>query len=138
MRKCVWKTLVHEFHIFYSHTEWYLLLSDSATTRAQKIILCEMVILTKALVTLYKLAKLVSLIISRVANNYGKLLKLTSRVSKTSRAEPILYCWHDLLFPFLSPTVLFFSSFHGLVVWGWGLWTDSVLTLSRPCTADSK
>ena len=23
---------------------------------------------------------------------------------------------------FLSPTVLSFSSFHGLVVWGWGLW----------------
>ena len=49
----------------------------------------------------------------------------------------MLSCWHDLL-SFLSPTVLSFSSFHGLVVWGWGLWTDSVLTLSRPCPADSK
>ena len=49
----------------------------------------------------------------------------------------MLSCWHDLLF-FLSLTVLSFSSFHGLVVWGWGLWTDSVLTLSRPCTEDSK
>ena len=40
---------------------------------------------------------------------------------------------------FLSPTVLYLYSFQGLVVWAWGLWTDraSVLTLSRPCTADS-
>ena len=30
---------------------------------------------------------------------------------------------------FLS-TVLCFSSFHGLVVWGWGLWTDRVFPLS--------
>ena len=29
------KTLVHEFHILYSHTEWYLLFADSATTSAQ-------------------------------------------------------------------------------------------------------
>ena len=29
------KTLVHEFHIFYSNTEWYLLFSDSASTSAQ-------------------------------------------------------------------------------------------------------
>ena len=29
------KTLVHEFHISYSHTEWYLFFSDSATTSAQ-------------------------------------------------------------------------------------------------------
>ena len=48
----------------------------------------------------------------------------------------MLSCWHDLL-SFLPPTVLSFSSFYGLVVCGWGLWTDSVLTLSRPCTADS-
>ena len=34
-------------------------------------------------------------------------------------------------------TILFFSSFNGLVVWGWGLRTDSVLILSRPCTAHS-
>ena len=38
---------------------------------------------------------------------------------------------------FLSPTDLSFSSFHELVVWVWGLWTDSVLTLSRPCTTNS-
>ena len=37
---------------------------------------------------------------------------------------------------FLSPTVLSFSSFHGLVVWGWGIWTDSVLTLSGPCSTN--
>ena len=30
----------------------------------------------------------------------------------------------------LSPAVLSFSSFHGLVVWGWGLWTDRVSPLS--------
>ena len=28
------KTLVHELHISYSHTEWYLLFSDSGTTSA--------------------------------------------------------------------------------------------------------
>ena len=33
---------------------------------------------------------------------------------------------------FLCPTVLSFSSFHGLVVWSWGLWTDRVFTLSPP------
>ena len=31
---------------------------------------------------------------------------------------------------FLSPTVLSFSSFHGLVVRGRGLWTDRVFSLS--------
>ena len=39
-------------------------------------------------------------------------------------------CWHDLLF-FLSPTILSFSSFHGLVVWGWGLWTDRLPGLAQ-------
>ena len=34
---------------------------------------------------------------------------------RISRAEQMLSCWHDLLF-LLSPTVLSFSSFHGLVV----------------------
>ena len=47
------KTLVHEFFISYSHTEWYLFFPDSATT--QKRIRCEMAILAQALVTLYKL-----------------------------------------------------------------------------------
>ena len=49
--------------------------------------------------------------------------------SRVSRAEPILSCWHDLLLIFVS-TILYFSSFHGLVVWGWGLWTDRVYSLS--------
>ena len=31
---------------------------------------------------------------------------------------------------FLSPTILSFSSVHGLVVWGWSLWTDRVFSLS--------
>ena len=48
---------------------------------------------------------------------------------RVSRVEPMLSCWHDLLF-FLSPTVLSFSSFHGLVVWGWLLLTDRVFSLS--------
>ena len=31
----------------------------------------------------------------------------------------------------VSPTILSSSSsFHGLVVWGWGLWTDRVFSLS--------
>ena len=33
----VWKTLVHEFLISYSHTEWNLFFSDSATTSAQTV-----------------------------------------------------------------------------------------------------
>ena len=41
----------------------------------------------------------------------------------------MLSCRHDMVFLFLSPTVLSFSSFHGLVVWGWGLWTDRVFSL---------
>ena len=52
---------------------------------------------------------------------------------RVSRAEPMLSCWHDLLI-LLSPIVLSFSFFHGLVVWGWGLWTDRVFSLS-PCLA---
>ena len=53
-----------------------------------------------------------------------------------SRANAFLLALSAL--SFMTPTILYFSSFHGLVVWGWGLWTDSVLTLSRPCTADCK
>ena len=30
----------------------------------------------------------------------------------------------------VSPTILSFSSFHGLAVWGWGLWPDRVFSLS--------
>ena len=37
---------------------------------------------------------------------------------------------------FLSPTIFFLSSVDGLAVWCWGLQIDSVLTRSRPCTAD--
>ena len=33
---------------------------------------------------------------------------------------------------FLSPTIFHFSSFHGLVLWGWGLWIYRVYLLSRP------
>ena len=31
----VWEILLNEFHISYSHPEWYLLFSDSATTSVQ-------------------------------------------------------------------------------------------------------
>ena len=48
---------------------------------------------------------------------------------RVSRAEPMLSCWHDLLFLFCL-LLLSSSSFHGLVVWGWGLWTDRVFSLS--------
>ena len=51
------------------------------------------------------------------------------------RAEPMLSSW-KICFFFLS-IIFSFSSFHGLVVWGWAHRIDSVLTLSRPCTADS-
>ena len=44
-----------------------------------------------------------------------------------SRANAFLLACSAL--SFLSP-VLSFSSFHGLVVWGWGLWTDRVSSLS--------
>ena len=49
------KTLVHEFLISYSHTEWYLLFSDSETISAQKRTRFEMATLANALVTLYQL-----------------------------------------------------------------------------------
>ena len=35
MRKVFGKTLVHDFFISYSHTEWYLFFSDSATIMVQ-------------------------------------------------------------------------------------------------------
>ena len=44
-----------------------------------------------------------------------------------SRANAFLLTWSALYF--VSPTVLSSSSFHGLVVWGWGLWTDRVFSL---------
>ena len=44
-----------------------------------------------------------------------------------SRANAFLLTLSAL--SFLSPTILSFSSFHGLVVWGWGLWTDRVFSL---------
>ena len=43
---------------------------------------------------------------------------------RVSRGEPMLSCWHDLLF-FLSPTVLSF-----LPSMGWCIWTDRVFSLS--------
>ena len=45
-----------------------------------------------------------------------------------SRANAFLLARSAL--SFLSPTVLSFSSLHGLVVWGWGLLTDKVFSLS--------
>ena len=45
-----------------------------------------------------------------------------------SRANAFLLAWSTL--SFLSPTLLSFSSCHGLVVWGWGVWTDRVSSLS--------
>ena len=51
------------------------------------------------------------------------------------RAAPIPSCWHNLLH--LFSTIFHFSSFHRLIVRGWGLRIDSVLTLSQPCTANS-
>ena len=45
-----------------------------------------------------------------------------------SRANTFLLAWSTL--SFLTPTNLSFSSFHGLVVWGWGLWTDRVFSHS--------
>ena len=45
-----------------------------------------------------------------------------------SRANAFLLARSAL--SFLSPTVISSSSFHGLVVWGWGLRTDRVFSLS--------
>ena len=46
-----------------------------------------------------------------------------------SRANTFLLARSAL--SFVSPTILSSSSsFHGLVVWGWGLWTDRVFSLS--------
>ena len=45
-----------------------------------------------------------------------------------SRANGFLLAWSAL--PLVSPTILSPSSFHGLVVWDWGLWTDRVFSLS--------
>ena len=42
-----------------------------------------------------------------------------------SRAEPMLSCWHHMLFLFVS-YILTFSSFNRLVVWGWGLRTELI------------
>ena len=39
-----------------------------------------------------------------------------------SRANAFLSAWSGL--SLLTPTILSFSSFHGLVLWGWGLWTE--------------
>ena len=45
-----------------------------------------------------------------------------------NRANAFLLAWSSP--SFLSPTILSFSSFHGLVVLGWGLRTDRVFSLS--------
>ena len=51
------------------------------------------------------------------------------------RAEPMLYCWHDLLFLFC---LLLFYLFLNSKVWlcGVGVFGHSVLSLSWPGTAD--
>ena len=57
---------------------------------------------------------------------------------QASRAGPMLF-----ISPSCSiPTIVFYYFSHSLlpvyrlVLWGWGLWTDTVyITLSRPCTA---
>ena len=50
---------------------------------------------------------------------------------RVSRAEPMLSCWLDLLFLWsLTISSTSSSSFHGLVVWGQGLRTDRVFSLS--------
>ena len=48
---------------------------------------------------------------------------------RVSRAAPMLSCWHDLLFLFVSYCFIFFF-LPWLVVWGWPLWTDRVFSLS--------
>ena len=53
-----------------------------------------------------------------------------------SRPDPMLHVGMIYSFFFVS-YCLSFSFFHGLVVGGWGLWTESVLTLSWSCKADS-
>ena len=46
---------------------------------------------------------------------------------RVSRAVPMLFYWHKLLDPILSSVFLFLSFLSiGLVLWGWGLWTDMV------------
>ena len=45
-----------------------------------------------------------------------------------SRAN-MFFCWPDLLFLLVSYYFIF-SSFHGLVVWGWGLLIVRVFSLS--------
>ena len=42
----------------------------------------------------------------------------------------MLSCWHDLLFLFCLLLFYPFLNIHGLVVWGWGLLTGRVFSLS--------
>ena len=57
---------------------------------------------------------------------------------RVSRAGPMPFYWPSRSLPFC--VLLFYLSllsFYGLVLWGWGLRTDSVLiTLSQPCIAN--
>ena len=58
---------------------------------------------------------------------------------RVSRAGPMLFYWHKMLYPFYNLLLFFRSllSVNRLVLWGWGLLTDRVhITLSQPCTAD--
>ena len=55
-----------------------------------------------------------------------------------SRTGPMTFYWPSFSFPFWCLLVsISFLSFYGLILWGWGRRTDTVLiTLSRPCTAN--
>ena len=58
---------------------------------------------------------------------------------RVSRAGPMLFYWPKLLYPYYSPLLFFpfLIPVYWLVLYGWGLRTDSVyITLSQPCTAD--
>ena len=62
-------------------------------------------------------------------------LEQNSIAEQMLRADPILFCWPNLLFLFVYYYYLFF--FFPRVVWGWRRRIDSVLTLSQHCTPDS-
>ena len=58
----------------------------------------------------------------------GPVFDVVGPAGFKSRANAFLSALSAL--SFLSPSVLSFSSIHGLVVWGWGLWTDRLFSLS--------
>ena len=53
---------------------------------------------------------------------------------RVSRARSMPFYWPSYSLTFCLLSLL---SFYGLVLWGWGFWTDRVLiALSQPCIAD--